>query len=533
MRDGDAKVNGRAIPVTDPAAVARFVGALAQPPPASGVGLFRADLTDASLARSTAPGWSSTPGEQGKRRAGYGVNSELAAAAVGMMSARSGSDGAEQESPVRDRTRLGRIVRGSVTGDPGLGALVEDADLTGLAELAFEHGVAAQVYASLRPLDVADAAALRMLAGASLRTREHTAQVLADLEYLATLLEAAAVPWVVVKGLAVAATLYDPPELRPAGDLDVLVAPADFARAVDALTEAGQPVDDANLLLIRRMLAGQLHFWLPAGTSLDLHWNLLFGRETRRHFVFPTEEMLERRREVALRGVSFATLDPSDTLLHLCFHAADSGGDRLGWLTDIHRSVVVGRPPWSTVVERARAWHMPLAVGTMLLRTRHELGTPVPDPVIEDLLPPAWRTTMRWLDQAFPVAPSTRRWGTPASLLTRAASSRVTSLAAVGHAVGGITQRGRNSLRTGSLQRRDKAQVEEGGHLHDAGGDETDRALYLAEVAARRPPGRSARLTAARVMHAGPRGGPSREGSAPPDGTRVACRPACRTTTAR
>jgi Pyridoxamine 5'-phosphate oxidase len=51
MRDGDAKVNGHATAVTDPAAVARFVGALPQAPPPSGVGLFRADLTDASLAR--------------------------------------------------------------------------------------------------------------------------------------------------------------------------------------------------------------------------------------------------------------------------------------------------------------------------------------------------------------------------------------------------------------------------------------------------------------------------------------------------
>ncbi|MFI5052737.1 MAG: pyridoxamine 5'-phosphate oxidase family protein [Acidimicrobiia bacterium] len=51
MVDGDAKVNGRALEVLDPDAVARFVGGLPQAPPPSGVGLFRADLTDASLAR--------------------------------------------------------------------------------------------------------------------------------------------------------------------------------------------------------------------------------------------------------------------------------------------------------------------------------------------------------------------------------------------------------------------------------------------------------------------------------------------------
>ena len=49
--DGDAKLNGRAIEVTDPAELERFVAGLDQPPPSSGVGLFRAELTDASLTR--------------------------------------------------------------------------------------------------------------------------------------------------------------------------------------------------------------------------------------------------------------------------------------------------------------------------------------------------------------------------------------------------------------------------------------------------------------------------------------------------
>jgi Pyridoxamine 5'-phosphate oxidase len=51
MVDGDAKVNGRAFEVADPEVVGRFVAGLPQPPPPSGVALFRADLTDASLAR--------------------------------------------------------------------------------------------------------------------------------------------------------------------------------------------------------------------------------------------------------------------------------------------------------------------------------------------------------------------------------------------------------------------------------------------------------------------------------------------------
>ncbi len=49
--DGDAKVGGRAVLVTDGDTIARFVARLPMELPASGMALFRAELTDGSLAR--------------------------------------------------------------------------------------------------------------------------------------------------------------------------------------------------------------------------------------------------------------------------------------------------------------------------------------------------------------------------------------------------------------------------------------------------------------------------------------------------
>jgi len=49
--EGDAKVGGRARPVTDEATIARFVARLPTDLPPSGMALFRTEVTDASLAR--------------------------------------------------------------------------------------------------------------------------------------------------------------------------------------------------------------------------------------------------------------------------------------------------------------------------------------------------------------------------------------------------------------------------------------------------------------------------------------------------
>ena len=49
--EGDAKVGGRAVEVTDDATITRFVDRLPMDLPPSGMALFRAELTDASLAR--------------------------------------------------------------------------------------------------------------------------------------------------------------------------------------------------------------------------------------------------------------------------------------------------------------------------------------------------------------------------------------------------------------------------------------------------------------------------------------------------
>ena len=381
------------------------------------------------------------------------------------------------------RSRLARILRACVLGDHQAAvALADESDLSELTELAREHGVAPAVYEQLGKVEDLDPLVRHQLAAANLDNRIRRQQVVSDLRYLSALFDSLGSPWLVVKGPAVA-SLYPSADIRHVGDLDVLVSPSAFERAIDILERAGHPVDDANWALIREVVAGQLHFWLPAGTSLDLHWHLLFNDFERAHFPMQTDELIARRVAVDVSGVNVMTFDPVDTLIHLCLHGATDGGDRLAGLVDIDRAVVVGNPDWDELVARVRGWEMELPVGTMLNRTAHELGTPVPASVVADLLPATWRHSLDALDRVFPVERAARRSGNLASLLTKSSVVGSTPTTAVGAAMYGATRRLRHLARTGSAVRHTRTRtghVESDLHIH--AGEPEDRRSYLTLV---------------------------------------------------
>jgi hypothetical protein len=384
---------------------------------------------------------------------------------------------------VSSRGRNSAILTACALGDhDALRASVPGRRLDGLVELAVEHRVAPLVFAALRDLRDVDPEAMRHLTAAHLDNRLRRTRMDADLRYFAEVVATTGVPWLVVKGAAVAALLYDPPETRTVGDLDVLVSPADFRTVVDALERAGHPVDDANWELVRRDLAGQLHFWLPEGSSLDLHWHLLYSRVDQERSPVRTDALLARRRPVVPAPIAYSTLDAVDTLVHLALHAAGGGGDQLSWLVDIHRASADPGVRWSAVVERARGWQVELAVGTMLLRNRAELGTPVPAWVLHDLLPRPWQEAVAALGRVTPVARSTRRWGDPVSLLTRSATRTHSARAATRIAALGLVDRGRSLLRDRSPERQERLRPDK---IHQHRGGDADRRAYFDELAAR------------------------------------------------
>ena len=239
--------------------------------------------------------------------------------------------------------------------------------------------------------------------------------VTANLRRVQDLLDAAGIPFLIIKGPAVAALAYQRPRLRFYTDLDVVVPAGSFPAALAAFEASGAEVVDPNWPYHLEHVAGELRL----STGVDLHWHLLFFGELRQTTAIDMAAIFSRARAVPVSGTTVLTMDAADTLIHLCIHACLEGGSRLIWLKDIERAVVNDPPAWADVLERAQRWRVNLFVGAMLLRSRAVLGTPVPDEVIETLLPRRlWRATLVALDRMFPVA-QPRSHETPATLVAQ------------------------------------------------------------------------------------------------------------------
>ena len=287
----------------------------------------------------------------------------------------------------------------------------DDGELAQLAQHAARHRVVPFLAAAIRTADVpvSEEAMASLTRTHATRTAAHL-RVLADLDAVRTALSANEVPFFVIKGPVLSEHLYPSADLRTYEDLDLLVPPSAFERAVGALRGAGSQLLDRNWSLTRADTRGQLHLQLPMGTLADLHWHLLNRENVREGFAVRTEELFERGRTVEVAGRGLPTLDVVDTLLHVALHAALSGGDRLVWLKDIERALVVDQPSWDAVIERARAWKAGRSVAIALARSRRSLGAPLPDEVLNALFASrAWRRVGDMLDRRFPTEESVGR----------------------------------------------------------------------------------------------------------------------------
>ncbi len=272
-----------------------------------------------------------------------------------------------------------------------------------LQRLAFRHEVTPLVAETLAR-DARDLVAAEWLAAARRRTVTtvlRNEELLAQLTRVLDALEDGGVDATPVKGLVLGVTLYGGIARRPAGDLDVLVRPADLPRAREILRSLGfgqrpTPTFDERVHPFHdpvwyrpvpgsRGGAGSVPDG-SAGTrevALELHWALWSPR----FFDLSPDVAWDGRERVILGGRERSILGPEATLLHLAIHRSRSAL-RLRWLCDIAELVRHRRDlDWQRVETLASAGGARTSTWLALALANDLLGAEPPRSVLEALRP--------------------------------------------------------------------------------------------------------------------------------------------------
>ena len=227
------------------------------------------------------------------------------------------------------------------------------------------------------------------------------------------------VPWVVFKGPVLSELAHPVPGLRSYHDLDLLVDPQDLRPVTTRLLEAGWTIADYDDMLRNPQVPGEMHWRSPSGMLMDLHWSMINMQDRRRRLAVSTSDLLRRRRPVQLGFAEAWTLDPADSLVHVCLHAALTGANKLIYLVDAQR-VAARVTDWAEVGQRAEGWKAAPHVGLVLRRARASLGGDQPEG-LDRLLgtSAAFRALTAAVDRVAPVQRARTEPG-PARLVARA-----------------------------------------------------------------------------------------------------------------
>src|SRR5881397_635958 len=241
-------------------------------------------------------------------------------------------------------------------------------DWTALLALAAAHAVTPMLYAALRDQSIPEAVQenLRCALEESVRRMAQSG----EFARVAGLFEERGIPMVALKGPLLSRYLYGDLGARTSGDIDLLAKPKDVARIHDVLISEGYRLtstlhwNTASACL--RSRENEVSFESPSGVSIDVHWRLL-----PRYFASAFDQLdgWESLRTVTLAGRRVDTLAPEPLLLFLCSHGTKHMFERLGWICDVARFLIVSpHLDWTAILapaRRARASRQ-LLLGTRL-----------------------------------------------------------------------------------------------------------------------------------------------------------------------
>ncbi|MDP2062839.1 MAG: nucleotidyltransferase family protein [Phaeovulum sp.] len=196
----------------------------------------------------------------------------------------------------------------------------------------------------------------------------------------------AGVSVMLIKGGSRIAAHADDQRARVAHDLDILVPPADFARAIDILSDLGWGASSGESRLCLKARAGAvraMNFYGERFGDIDLHqWG--FGAAA----PLPDAEaaLWQNARSASFFGVPVQIPSPTDRLALAICHSGLDAHAHSDWLVDCAQLIVAGEIDWERLLSTLAAADALVPAQVALSYLHDEVGLALPDAFLSRLL---------------------------------------------------------------------------------------------------------------------------------------------------
>jgi hypothetical protein len=286
-------------------------------------------------------------------------------------------------------------------GPPQLAPISPILEWDRLLELSAWHGVEGLVHAALARTSngsaggIAPAESLEMLGAAAAAASIRTSFLLIQRDRVCAALAADGIPVMLLKGAALHEMVYTSVASRSMGDLDLLVPESAVGAAIDTVSAIGFQSDAAqmNRWPVTHRHAPRL-ISNDAAAVVELHRHILNDPG-----IASIDPMWQRARPG--RGGPWLTPSPTDMAVHLAVHFTEDRAFHsrfaLRQLADLAATIRMAGVDlnWDLLAGEARRLGRSISV-FLALHTVHEvMGTPLPEDLLQSLVPPGCTRAIR------------------------------------------------------------------------------------------------------------------------------------------
>lgn len=218
----------------------------------------------------------------------------------------------------------------------------------------------------------------------------HVLEQAAELTTLVKQLNAEGIPHMVLKGLAVAVTLYGDATLRQSGDIDLLVNEVRLPRVGQLLIDLGYREVRAERMLTAAQNYIQNKFLTHhriyqhrlTHTVVEVHWRLFTNP-----YLLPVDPFHGLHTQaIPFGAVTLLSLAEEDLLIYLCVHGDSHLWAHLKWQIDLlHFLEAQPERGWPRILARARELGVSRSLLSGLLLAFRLYNAPLPAPVGKEI----------------------------------------------------------------------------------------------------------------------------------------------------